>query len=293
MINFVEKIPDMEINNMLMLNVGHATHDKDWNYADINSPFTRIYYVTEGTAKVCIYGKTFTLRENNLYIIPSFTTHTDICDGKFSHYYVHIYEDVRNGGEDLTSNYDFPFEIEGYDLDRILFESLCEHNQAMSLRYSDPRLYDNKHSLIECVKLNRERPIYDRLESMGIIFRLMSRFIRQSKPKYQSTDTRIKTALKSINHSNGDLPTVNELAGRACMSTDHFIRLFRQEVGMTPVQFMIERRMTTARLMLASESMPIKEIAYRLGYDDISYFSRIFKRHTGMTPLTYRKSFNR
>lgn len=275
-----------------MLNVGHAIHYKDWNYSDVSSPFTRIYYVTEGTAEVCIYGKTHSLREGNLYIIPAFTTHTDICDSRFSHYYVHIYEDAKVSFENLTDNYDFPFEIEGNELDRTLFEILCDHNQGMILKHSDPRLYDNEHSLIECVRLNRNLPAYVRLESMGIIYSLLSRFVKAATPKYQSTDIRIKSALKKIQMEIGKTIPVNELAGQACMSTDHFIRLFRQEVGMTPVQFMIERRMTSARLMLATESMPIKMIAYRLGYDNISYFSRVFKRHTGMTPLEYRHSFN-
>ena len=47
-----------------------------------------------------------------------------------------------------------------------------------------------------------------------------------------------------------------------------------------------------AKLMLASESLSTKEIAYALGYDDVSYFTRIFKKHVGTTPKHYRNSFN-
>ena len=76
------------------------------------------------------------------------------------------------------------------------------------------------------------------------------------------------------------------------MSKDHFIRLFRQELGYTPTQFIIDKKMMKARLMLASENMSTKDIAYSLGYDDVSYFTRLFKKHTGTTPLQYRNSFN-
>ena len=44
--------------------------------------------------------------------------------------------------------------------------------------------------------------------------------------------------------------------------------------------------------MLATENTSIKDIAYSLGYDDYSYFSRLFRKHTSMTPQTYRNSFN-
>ena len=55
--------------------------------------------------------------------------------------------------------------------------------------------------------------------------------------------------------------TVDTLACDACMSKDHFIRLFRQETGDTPAQFIINSKMAKAKLMLASENMPIASTA--------------------------------
>ena len=40
--------------NLLMLNVGHAMHNADWNFKDVSSPFTRLYYVTEGNAELIL-----------------------------------------------------------------------------------------------------------------------------------------------------------------------------------------------------------------------------------------------
>lgn len=282
----------MVIANLLMLNVGHAHHDGDWNFRKINSPFTRIYYVTEGEATVTLHSGTHRLTPGNMYIIPAFTEHTDSCTGIFDHYYVHIYEEDIHSGDGIIGNYDFPFEIQGEELDRTLFKLLCEYNASMALKYADPRLYDNKHSLIECVRLNRNRPLFNRLESMGIILQLLGRFIRYSRLKYQTKDSRIQRALKTATTRTGELIRVEELASEACMSTDHFIRLFKNELGCTPAQFMIDKKMMKAKLMLASESMPTKEIAYSLGYDDVSYFSRLFKKHVGTTPTLYRNSFN-
>ncbi len=278
------------MNDLLMLNVGHATHNADWNFKDIVSPFTRIYYVTEGVASVTIEGVEHQLTPGNMYIIPAFTRHSDSCNGIFRHFYVHVYEDGTS--ESDIDKYIFPFRIEGRELDRRLFEALCESNSSMALKAPDPRIYDNKHSLIDCVRLNRQRPAYDRMESAGIIYQLLARFMRDATPKYQATDVRVRDAIASIRKRSAELIRVDELARDAHMSPDHFIRLFKKELGCTPTQFIIGRKMTQAMLMLASEPMLTKEVAYSLGYDNLSYFTRLFRTHTGMTPKQYRESFN-
>ena len=279
------------LNDLLMLNVGYALHDGDWNFRNVSSPFTRIYLVTEGCAQVQSCGETHSLTPGNMYIIPAFTRHSNICDGRFGHYYVHIYTDTASG-QDIFGNLAFPFEIRGTEIDEVLFKCLCEHNSAMALKNSDPKIYDNKHSLIECVRLNRERPLFDRLESKGVIYQLLSRFVRQASPRYHTENKGVRQALECIERRISDTIRVEELAETACISVDHFIRLFKQEVGLTPMHFIIEKKMTRAQLMLATERTSIKEIAYSLGYDDPSYFSRIFRNHVGCSPQNYRNSFN-
>ena len=162
----------------------------------------------------------------------------------------------------------------------------------MALKAPDPRIYDNKNSLIDCVSLNRQRPLWDRLESMGIIYQLLGRFVKEASPKYISTDSRIREGIALISGAGSDTPLVNDIARAVHMTPDHFIRLFRKEVGCTPARFAIERKMMQAMLMLASEPIMIKEVAYTLGYDNLSYFTRLFRRHTGMTPRLYRETFN-
>lgn len=281
----------MLINNFLMLNVGYAVHDSDWNFKDVNSPFTRIYFITEGTAYVEIKGVLHQLTPGKMYIIPPFTTHSNFNQGIFKHYYVHIYEDVRNGA-DIMSAYDFPFEIEGRDMDRILFECLVRSNESMTLKSSDPKFYDNEHSLIQCVKFNRSRPLEVRLESMGIISQLIARFIKHASLKNHVADGRIKQVLKIIDSKISSPVRVDELARDVCLSRGHFIRLFKNELGCSPSQFIIDFKMMKAKMMLASESIMLKEIAYNLGYEDVSYFTRLFKKHVGITPILYRKTYN-
>lgn len=276
---------------LLMLNVGHVVHNGDWNFSDVSSPFTRIYYVTGGEAQIMQGSSLHSLTPGNMYIVPPFVKHTNICSGFFSHYYIHIYED-NTDGSGLIDNLDFPFSISGTQHDRVLFETICDNNESMRLKCSDPRIYDNKTSLIECVRLNRERPLYDRMESAGIIYQLLSRFVKAAKPRYASADKRIVQALRYIGENMYGNVTLEDIAHEAYMSRDHFIKVFNREVGCSPIQYIIRQKMMKAQLMLASSDSPIKDIALFLGYDDFSYFSQLFKRHVGKTPLQYRNSFN-
>lgn len=77
MASFVDKL------HPLVLNIGLAIHNADWNWKNVNSPFTRLYYVTEGTAQVLISGKTQILKANHMYFIPAFTKHSYICNSYF------------------------------------------------------------------------------------------------------------------------------------------------------------------------------------------------------------------
>lgn len=288
---FAHNYVNMEITNFLILNIGHALHDSDWNFHNIISPFTRIYYVTKGEGYVSIGEQTFRLRPGYMYMIPAFTEHSDFCEGIFNHFYVHIYEDVKNG-ESIIENYQFPFEIKGSGVEKNMFELLCRKNPGLALKYPDPRIYDNDVSLIEQVRFNRSRTLNERMESMGAVLLFLSLFIANASKKYSSKDPRIKLALKFINENTDRAITVDETARQACLSTNHFIRQFKEEIGITPAQFIIEKKMMRAKLALATESTPVNEIAYSLGYDDPSYFTRLFKRHVGKSPKQFRQDFN-
>ena len=84
--------------------------------------------------------------------------------------------------------------------------------------------------------------------------------------------------------------SLGELADRACTSKFHFCRLFKRYTGLTPKQFYICRRIEKARELLDKNDHTISQVAYRLGFNDVSEFIRQFKKFTGYTPRGYRNS---
>lgn len=265
----------------LVLNVGLAVHNADWNWKNVNSPFTRLYYVTEGSAQIELPDGIYTLSPKHMYFIPAFTIHTNICKSNFVHYYLHIYED-HYSDNDWLDHWKFPVEIEATDLDLALFKRLCEINPHMTLQKSDPTTYDNNPTLMQNLIKNRQRAFCDKVESRGIVFQLLSRFFKQGQSKIEMEDNRIaKTVLYIRKHLNEAIE-LEKLAGISCLSKDHFIRLFKKELGTTPLQYINQKKIEKAQLLLITEELAVKEIAFQLAFDDYSYFNRLFKKQPAL-----------
>lgn len=86
---------------------------------------------------------------------------------------------------------------------------------------------------------------------------------------------------------------IDSLSNLSCLSKNHFIRLFKREMKVTPIQYINQKKMEKAQLMLTTQDTPVKDIAYLLGYDNYSYFIRIFKKKLGVTPQEYKKDILR
>jgi AraC family transcriptional regulator len=87
--------------------------------------------------------------------------------------------------------------------------------------------------------------------------------------------------------------TLAALAGQAAMSPYHFLRTFRQVVGMAPHQYLLRNRLHRAALRLKRTSDDVSAIAFAAGFNDLSTFNRRFKKVTGVNPGTYRAAGSR
>ena len=87
--------------------------------------------------------------------------------------------------------------------------------------------------------------------------------------------------------------TMQEVARQVGTSYSNFRRLFREHMGISPIQYQQELRLQLACELIAYSDLSIKEIAYRLHFESPDYFSTKFKKKTGVTPSDYRNNANR
>jgi transcriptional regulator GlxA family with amidase domain len=85
--------------------------------------------------------------------------------------------------------------------------------------------------------------------------------------------------------------SVASLAKRMELSSRHFARLFRAEVGITPSSWIEEARVSSARQLLEQGRMTPKQVAFHCGFANADVLRRVFVRHVGVTPAEYRKRF--
>jgi AraC-like DNA-binding protein len=112
---------------------------------------------------------------------------------------------------------------------------------------------------------------------------------QQLKSEYTSY---IKKATQYIDVNLAKPITTTELANFVGISPDYFAKKFCQETGHTIKQYITKRRCDVAIDLLTGSNIDIQEIASYVGYDDASYFGRVFRKATGLSPQKYRISYN-
>ncbi|SDD04564.1 AraC family transcriptional regulator [Niabella drilacis] len=83
--------------------------------------------------------------------------------------------------------------------------------------------------------------------------------------------------------------TVQELAGKQQLSGSHYMMLFKNKTGSSPIDYFIRLKMQYACQLLMQSGFKIGDIAAKIGYYDVFYFSRLFKKTTGYSPSEYRE----
>lgn len=82
--------------------------------------------------------------------------------------------------------------------------------------------------------------------------------------------------------------SLKHLSDKACMSTTSFYRFFKRELGMSPIEFVLNEKIRCAKQLLKNPLIHINEVCYLSGFEDCNYFIRLFKKHEGITPKQYQ-----
>lgn len=124
---------------------------------------------------------------------------------------------------------------------------------------------------------------------LQLLIQINRQIHRDHRKKDEYLDTEMELAMQFFNsHYNTDI-NIEEYAASRGMSVSWFIRNFKRYTHTTPMQYLVERRMTNAQVLLETTNYNITEIGKLVGYDNPLYFSRIFRKQKGISPSEYRK----
>ena len=114
---------------------------------------------------------------------------------------------------------------------------------------------------------------------------------------YTSQDTRkmsqLKPAVELMQYSYDQPLTLADMAKAAHLSVSRLAHLFREQMGLTPVDFLTNIRIDNAKRMLLTTDNNCTRICYDVGYNNQSYFTRVFKQIVGLTPREFRNQNKR
>jgi AraC family transcriptional regulator len=275
-----------------LLNIDHVKLDYRWNYRNVVSPYYRLYYIDEGEGQLSNTEQSVKLEPGYIYMIPSFTPCNLFCPDYLSQYFIQFFEESYNSVSLFGQNRQL-MKLEATERDICNFQRLMAINPGRGLNRSDnPRSYEKSSIYEEYEALNDRQSLSVHFETQGIILQLVARFLES--PLYGPGSNRIipQKILESMNFIQLNLRerfSIALLAKRANQHRDYFSRQFLQFTGRRPLAFIHEQRIERAQFLIATTSMSFSEIAAATGFDDLSHFSRIFKKITLVTPQAYRK----
>ncbi|WP_316792144.1 AraC family transcriptional regulator [Pedobacter frigoris] len=268
--------------------------NKNWNYKNVTSVFCRILYIDDGEGKLICNLEEYILEPGFMYLIPSFTTCSYICDHYLSHHYICLLEEFQLGA--LFSSNRKVFKLPAGETDIASIKRIVKLNPGRGLHTSNnPKVYEVDKVLTDYYHLNNVMPLSAYMETCGLLLQLVARFLQS--PLFLNTevshiDSKIANAIFFMQNHLSDPISVSMLAKEANYHSDHFSRLFLKNTGVRPLDYLKSKRVERSQFLLATTNMTFYEIANQLGFESQAYFSRVFKSITGFTPGQYKKSIS-
>ena len=119
---------------------------------------------------------------------------------------------------------------------------------------------------------------------------------KSAKTSFSSTGDglpkpKLQRVLTFIAENIGEEITLDKMAKISRMSVYYFARMFKQAVGISPYQFVLEQRLDYGKYLLTETNLPLVEISLRCGCSNQSHFTTVFKQFLGITPKRYRDCY--
>ena len=135
-------------------------------------------------------------------------------------------------------------------------------------------------------------PLYGESLANALAVHLLRRYSTNGLTIRDFTDglpmDKLRKVTEYINDNLEHDLSLNAIAATIGMSSYHFARMFKQSIGLAPHQYVIERKLKRAQVLLTTTELTILEVCFRVGFKSQSHFTRLFRKLTGITPRAYR-----
>lgn len=244
--------------------VGKSYCDSSYYQARKNSDVTVIEYVESGMGTVKVNGIEYTVKAGDVYLLPLYSNHIYFSDNKKA--MIKYFINVRGT---------LPSEL------------LKIYKLQNRYIFKNSQTYDLFLELLKTAQSEIEESKRQELFAsivLKIIVRLHNNCIQSL-----NEDSDIATIKNIIDNSPGKIYTIPELSDMVHRSRDYIIKNFYNAYGMTPHCYIIQRKISTAKILLTDTKLSILEISISLGYNNVEYFSTQFKKNCGISPQQYRQ----
>ena len=276
------------MEDFIVLTLGHAQTHHLWQCEDISSPFLRLFYVKSGRAVIHLPDGDVEVTPDHLYLFSAYDPHAYECEPGFDFYYLFIFQ-RKQEQLGFFDRYEFPREVKANQAARLLLENYCHLYPQLHLPSRTAEAFLNLQAYREYAQAFMKMQPYERMQLHGLVEILLSYFVKHARERFQSHDDRLALLLDYVQQHLGQPISVDELADRACLTKSYLIRRFREAMGVTPIQYVLTKKVQRAQTLLLESQLNVSQIAAEVGFSDPAYFIRLFKRHIGFTPQEYRQ----
>lgn len=254
-----------------LLNVASARYGGDWHSVPHTHNHMELFFIVGGKGQFLIEEQLYPVDVNNLVIINPNVVHTEVSLNAQPLEYIVLGIDGIQLASGDTSNGQFNI------LDH--FESVeisgCLRNILREMEQKNTGYEDVCQAYMEI-----------------LIIRLMrnTALAVPTDPQIGTGNRQCAAVKRYIDLHFKEALTLELLAEEAHMNKYYLSHAFKREYGVSPINYMITRRIEESKYLLAETDLSMSQISQLLGFSSLSYFSQVFRRTQATTPMEYRQS---
>ena len=254
-----------------LLNVASARYGGDWHSVPHTHNHMELFFIVGGKGQFLIDDQLYPVDINTLVMINPNVTHTEVSLNAQPLEYIVLGIDGIELATSNTSNGQFSI-LNHYESMEI---SSCLRNILREMEQKNPGYEDVCQAYMEI-----------------LIIRLMrtTALAVPAEPQTVSTNRQCAAVRRYIDLHFKEPLTLEQLAEEGHMNKFYLSHAFKKEYGLSPINYMISKRIEESKYLLAETDLSMSQIAQLLGFSSLSYFSQVFHRTQDITPKEYRQS---